>query len=464
MGLSEDRERFREVGESRREDLAEFISHGDLGGSGADRIRIPVKVVDLPAFEYDQRSAGGVGQGGDGQPQPGQPVDPEPGDGDEEGDPGEEGGDHEYYEMDPEEFARELDEALGLDLEPKGKRVVEEVEGDFTDTARAGPRGTLDVDEFFKRGLKRHLATDFDGAYVREGLFVAGADVGDVFAWARGQGIPVSRAWIADAAATLEDERGEPVAALDRWEGFDALDAEVDREPVTHRIRREGLDSVPFRREDERFRHPEVIEERERNVVVINVRDASGSMRETKRELVERVFTPMDWYLTGKYDAAEFRYVVHDAEAWEVDREEFFGIQSGGGTRISSAYELVEEILEEYPYSEWNRYVFAAGDSENAGSDTTNNVIPMMESIDANLHAYVETQPGDGAANARHADEVETAFGDDDGVAVARVSNPDDVTDAIYEILSTEADGASESTGSAGGGAAARRTDGGDRP
>jgi len=460
VGLTEDRERFREVGETRREDLAEFISHGDLGGSDGDRIRIPVKLVDLPTFEYDQRSAGGVGQGGDGRPQPGQPVDPEPGDGDESGDPGEEGGDHEYYEMDPEEFAAELDEALGLDLEPKGKRVVEEVEGDFTDTARSGPRGTLDVDEFFKRGLKRHLATDFDESYVREGLFVDGADVDDVFAWARGDGVPVSRAWVADAAATLEAERGEPVGALDRWESFDALADGVERDSVTRRIREEGLDSVPFRREDERFRHPEVTEERERNVVVINVRDASGSMRETKRELVERVFTPMDWYLTGKYDAAEFRYVVHDAEAWEVDREEFFGIQSGGGTRISSAYELVAEILEAYPYSEWNRYVFAAGDSENAGSDTTESVIPLMESIDANLQAYVETQPGDGAANARHADEVEAAFDGGDGVAVARVSEPDDVTDAIYEILSTES--AADDAGDAGG-AARGRTDGGDR-
>ncbi|ELZ37984.1 hypothetical protein C472_07630 [Halorubrum tebenquichense DSM 14210] len=338
--------------------------------------------------------------------------------------------------------------------------MIEEVEGDFTDTARSGPRGTLDVDEFFKRGLKRHLATDFDEAYVREGLFVDGADVDDVFAWARGDGVPVSRAWIADAAATLEAERGEPVTALDRWESFDALADGVERDSVTRRIREDGLDSVPFRREDERFRHPEVIEERERNVVVINVRDASGSMRETKRELVERVFTPMDWYLTGKYDAAEFRYVVHDAEAWEVDREEFFGIQSGGGTRISSAYELVAEMLEEYPYSEWNRYVFAAGDSENAGSDTTESVIPLMESIDANLQAYVETQPGGGAANARHADEVEAAFDGGDGVAVARVSEPGDVTDAIYEILSTES--AADDAGGADG-AARGRTDGGDR-
>ena len=459
MGLTEDRERFREVGETRREDLSEFISHGDLGGSGPDRIRIPVKIVDLPAFEYDRREAGGVGQGGDGRPQPGQPVDPDPDpDESDEGDPGDEGGDHEYYEMDPEEFARELDETLGLDLEPKGKQVVEEVEGDFTDTARAGPRGTLDVDEFFKRGLKRHLATDFDEAYVREGLFVADADVDDVFAWARGEGIPVSRGWIADAAETVAEETGTPVAALDRWESFAALDDEVTPDPVSHRIRRDGLKRVPFRNEDERFRHPEVIEERERNVVVVNVRDASGSMRETKRELVERVFTPMDWYLTGKYDAAEFRYVVHDAEAWEVDREEFFGVQSGGGTKISSAYERVAELLEEYPYSEWNRYVFAAGDSENAGSDTTDAVIPLMESIDANLHAYVETQPGGAAPNARHADEVEAAFDGADDVAVARVTGPDDVTDAIYEILSTESEGATAGRASVPG-----RADGGDR-
>ena len=438
MGLPEDRERFRAVGESRREDLTEFISHGDLGGSGPHQVRIPIKIVDLPSFEYDQREVGGVGQGEGGQPQPGQPVDPQPDEGDEAGDPGEEGGDHEYYEMNPAEFAEELDEELGLDLEPKGKRVVEEVEGAFTDTARAGPKGSLDVDELFKRGLKRHLATDFDEDYVREGLFVDGAGVDEVFIWARESRIPVSRAWIADTASEIEAAHGQPIESVARWEDFATLEAEVAREPVGERIRREGLGTIPFRREDERFRHPEVIEQHERNVVVVNIRDASGSMRETKRELVERVFTPMDWYLTGKYDAAEFHYVVHDAEAWEVDREEFFGIQSGGGTRISSAYERVEEILESYPFSEWNRYVFAAGDSENTGADTQQNVIPLMRSIDANLHGYVETQPGGATKNARHADEVEQALGDAGNVAVARVTGPEDVTDAIYEILSTE--------------------------
>ena len=440
MGLRDDLDRFREVGERRREDLSEFISYGDLNGSRPDAINVPIKIVDLPEFAYDQRDKGGVGQGQDGTPDAGQPVgQPQPrpgdgdGDGDEDGDPGEESGEHEYYEMDPEEFAEELDEELGLDLEPKGKNVVEEIEGDFTELTRAGPNSTLDFEQLFKSGLKRKLAMDFDEEYVRAACRVAGVDAGDVFEWARGENILVSRAWIEEALSELPDEeRG-------RWQSFEEMDANVERTTTLQRIRRDGLKSVPFRREDERYRHPEVTEKKEKNVVVVNIRDVSGSMREQKRELVERTFTPLDWYLTGKYDNAEFVYIAHDADAWEVDREEFFGIRSGGGTKISSAYELAKELLEEqYPWAEWNRYVFAAGDSENSSNDTTENVIPLMEEIPANLHAYVETQPGGNTINATHAEEVERALGDTGRAAVAYVSGAGDVTDAIYDILSTE--------------------------
>ncbi|GGJ06602.1 hypothetical protein GCM10008995_15610 [Halobellus salinus] len=435
MGLREDLERFREVGEERRQDLEEFIQYGDLSGSDSDRIEIPIKVVDLPEFTYDQLDRGGVGQGQGGTPDVGQPIgEPEPGeaddDGDEAGEPGEEGGEHGHYEMDPEEFAEELDEALGLDLEPKGKEVIEEIEGDFTDVTRTGPNSTLDFERLFKQGLKRKLATDFDEGFVREAMRVAGETPKSVYQWCREKRILVSLSWIdAEWDDIPDDERS-------RWRSFAEMEREVDRDSAARRLRREGIEQIPFRRDDERYRHPEIEEEKRRNVVVVNIRDVSGSMRETKRELVERTFTPLDWYLQGKYDNAEFVYIAHDADAWEVDREEFFGIRSGGGTRISSAYELAGEILDEaYPWSEWNRYVFAAGDSENSSNDTTENVIPLMEGIDANRHAYVETQPGGTAINATHAEEVERAFDGDDGVVVASVGAPDDVTDAIYQIL-----------------------------
>jgi uncharacterized sporulation protein YeaH/YhbH (DUF444 family) len=433
MGLRDDLERYREVGENRRQDLSEFIQYGDLGRSRPGEIQIPIKIIDLPEFAYDQRDMGGVGQGDGGTPEPGDQVG-RPEDGDEEGDPGEEGGEHEYYEMDPEEFAQELDEQLGLDLDPKGKKVLEETEGDFTDITRTGPSSTLDFERLFKQGLKRKLAMDFDEEYVTEALKIEGWGPQAVFEWARtDENLPVSRAWIEERNSEIPDDQ------RNRHESLAAMEEAVERVDTAQRIRREGVDRIPFRSEDERYRYPEVVEEYERNVVVVNIRDVSGSMRKKKRELVERTFTPLDWYLQGKYDNAEFVYIAHDAEAWEVDRSEFFGIRSGGGTRISSAYELAKERLDEaFPYSEWNRYVFAAGDSENSSNDTEENVIPLMEEIDANLHAYVETQPSGNAINATHAEELEGAFDGGDDVAVAYVSSPEDVTDAIYDILSTE--------------------------
>jgi uncharacterized sporulation protein YeaH/YhbH (DUF444 family) len=433
MGLRDDLERYREVGENRRQDLSEFIQYGDLGRSRPGEIQIPIKIIDLPEFAYDQRDMGGVGQGDGGTPEPGDQVG-RPEDGDEEGDPGEEGGEHEYYEMDPEEFAQELDEQLGLDLDPKGKKVLEETEGEFTDITRTGPSSTLDFERLFKQGLKRKLAMDFDEEYVTEALKIEGWGPQAVFEWARtDENLPVSRAWIEERNSEIPDDQ------RDRHESLAAMEEAVERVDTAQRIRREGVDRIPFRSEDERYRYPEVVEEYERNVVVVNIRDVSGSMRKKKRELVERTFTPLDWYLQGKYDNAEFVYIAHDAEAWEVDRSEFFGIRSGGGTRISSAYELAKERLDEaFPYSEWNRYVFAAGDSENSSNDTEENVIPLMEEIDANLHAYVETQPSGNAINATHAEELEGAFDGGDDVAVAYVSSPEDVTDAIYDILSTE--------------------------
>ena len=74
MGLREDLERYRIVGEERRQDLAEFIQYGDLGRSRRDSVRIPIKIVDLPEFAYDKRDMGGVGQGDGGTPDVGQPV------------------------------------------------------------------------------------------------------------------------------------------------------------------------------------------------------------------------------------------------------------------------------------------------------------------------------------------------------------------------------------------------------
>ncbi len=434
MGLKEDYNRFVEIGENRRQDLKEFIKHGELGDG--ERIKVPIKIITLPEFTYSQRDSGGIGQGGgdvgdpvDVQPSPGDGDGDGEGDGDGDGDgkPGEGEGEHDYYEMDPEEFAQELDEELGLELEPKGKNVSEVVDGDYTELSLAGPDSTLDFERMFKKGLKRKMAMFIDKPYLTELLKVSGFGPERAFSWARERNVPVGRAWLDDAYDQLSS------AERTTYNSVDDIPLTLRRNPG-----RDELKNIPLRAEDKRFRHPSQVEKKEKNVVVINIRDVSGSMNEDKRELVERVFTPLDWYLTGKYDTAEFHYIAHDFRAWETEREDFFGVQSGGGTEISQAYLLAQEILKEYPWSEWNRYVFAAGDGENKRHDTRENVIPLMEEIDANLHAYVEASPNSTTSRAVHRSMLTEHFDADSNVTAVSVKKPDDTIDAIYDILNSE--------------------------
>ncbi len=137
--------------------------------------------------------------------------------------------------MDPEEFAEELDEQLGLDLEPKGKKVIEEIEGDFTDVTRTGPHSTLDFERLFKEGLKRKLAMDFDDDFVREAMKVEGEDPATVYQWSRDQNMPVSKAWIDDAYEELPSEE----TAV--WDSIEEMEDNVEEVETSQRIRREGV-------------------------------------------------------------------------------------------------------------------------------------------------------------------------------------------------------------------------------
>lgn len=416
--INRDVRRFNEIGENHRMDLQEFIKHGQLGKN----IRIPIKIIELPEFEYDKRQKGGIGQG---DAEEGDPVD-DGEDGDGKGEPGEESGEHQYYEMDPEEFAKELDNELGLNFEEKGQKVIELIEGDYNDTRRVGPNSTLDKSYLFKQALKRHSAMYVDTEYIKELLRVRGYGVKKVWDWTRENNITISKLDI----EKLDNNITNPT----KYDSIDDIGRQIRRLPP-----KESYRDMKFRSEDERYRSPEVIKEPQNNAVVINIRDVSGSMRQKKRELVERVLTPMDWYLQGKYDNVDFVYIAHDASAWIVNRDKFFGIKSGGGTKISSAYELIQnEILTEYPWSSWNRFIFASGDGENMSSDTENALIPLMKEIDATRQAYIEVQPQQSRArNANVGDSLEKEFHNDENYRIARVQSKDDVLDSIRKILDT---------------------------
>jgi uncharacterized protein len=106
------------------------------------------------------------------------------------------------------------------------------------------------------------------------------------------------------------------------------------------------------------------------NAAVFFMSDVSASMTSDKRELIKELCWYLDNWIRKFYTETEINYIVHDWEAEEVDQEKFYGYTSGGGTRISSAFGLVEDIIENrYPLNEWNIYVFYLSDGENWSRD-----------------------------------------------------------------------------------------------
>jgi len=100
------------------------------------------------------------------------------------------------------------------------------------------------------------------------------------------------------------------------------------------------------------------------------VSDISASMDEPKRALIRELCWYLDNWVQRFYQETQVKYIVHDHHAQEVDQEKFYKYKSGGGTQISSAFHLVNDIVEKaFPLNEWNIYVFYLSDGENFGSD-----------------------------------------------------------------------------------------------
>ncbi len=80
------------------------------------------------------------------------------------------------------------------------------------------------------------------------------------------------------------------------------------------------------------------------------VMDVSGSMDEAKKDIAKRFFILLYLFLTKNYEKIELVFIRHHTSAKEVNEEEFFYSRETGGTVVSSALELLNNIIEaRYP-------------------------------------------------------------------------------------------------------------------
>ena len=199
------------------------------------------------------------------------------------------------------------------------------------------------------------------------------------------------------------------------------------------------------RKEDFRYRSWKVESKPTTNAVIIYVMDVSGSMGNEHKDIVRTTSFWLETYLKSTYkECLEHVYVIHDSTAKEVNRHDFFHTSESGGTKISTAYELANEIiLKRYPPSEWNIYLFHFSDGDNWGSDNgvslallNNDLLPMV-----NLFGYgqidltQETGGWGSRADGEFLGHVVTHLSKHPKVATSQIKGRDEIWNCIKDIL-----------------------------
>ncbi len=105
--------------------------------------------------------------------------------------------------------------------------------------------------------------------------------------------------------------------------------------------------------------------------VMFCLMDVSGSMDESRKDLSKRFFILLYLFLTRHYEKIDLVFIRHHTQAQEVDEENFFRARETGGTVVSSALVLMDEIIKErYSTSDWNIYGAQASDGDNWHHDS----------------------------------------------------------------------------------------------
>ena len=135
---------------------------------------------------------------------------------------------------------------------------------------------------------------------------------------------------------------------------------------------RARLERIPYLDPiDLRFRNRVRVPVPTSKAVMFCLMDVSGSMDEARKELSKRFFILLYLFLTRHYEKIDLVFIRHHTQATEVDEEGFFHARETGGTVVSSALVLMEEIIRaRYNPSEWNIYGAQASDGDNWHHDS----------------------------------------------------------------------------------------------
>ena len=198
-----------------------------------------------------------------------------------------------------------------------------------------------------------------------------------------------SRARIKEAKRELELLREEEIN-VERQKAILLLEEEIKR--LTER-----LAGIPYLDTyDLRYNHHVKDPIPSSQAVMFCLMDVSGSMTQPMKEMAKRFYMLLYLFLERSYEKTEIVFIRHHTSAKEVDEQEFFYSRETGGTVVSSALRLMDEIItERYPVDQWNIYGAQASDGDNWNDDSpvckkflTDKLLPITQ-----YFTYVEITP-----------------------------------------------------------------------
>ena len=184
--------------------------------------------------------------------------------------------------------------------------------------------------------------------------------------------------------------------------------------------------------------------------VMFCLMDVSGSMGEREKDLAKRFYMLLYLFLTRKYEKVEVVFIRHTHHAEEVDEETFFYSRQSGGTIVSTAIEVMQQIQKErYPAGQWNLYVAQASDGYTQSGDAQRCVQLLNEEVLPILqyYAYIEilderemdvfSDPDAGAELWRAYRSIS-----DPRFAQTRIAHPRDIFPVFRELFAKDRKGA----------------------
>ncbi|MFZ4537105.1 YeaH/YhbH family protein [Propionivibrio sp.] len=221
----------------------------------------------------------------------------------------------------------------------------------------------------------------------------------------------------------------------------------ADDDPEIDRVRREiaklrvKIEALPFidpfdLRYNNRIREPQPTTQ----AVMFCLLDVSGSMDEGRKSIAKRFFMLLYLFLKRNYEHIEVVFIRHHTIASEVDEDDFFTSRESGGTVVSSALVLMNDIIRtRYPSSLWNIYGAQASDGDNWYDDSSRcrELLENSLLVLCQYFAYIEITEGPPQNLWEEYEKLQATHGDH--FAMQRIANVTDIYPVFRELFKRRA-------------------------